>query len=122
MIHQASKPGANSHRLLNLLSNPNDPARRACTRITRELALLVFGLAQIIGASVHDNRPAQDALGPNQLDLLVREAALGVAPAVRLEVAQVADVALVVVGGAVCLGEGIDCDGERAVSARGGDG
>jgi hypothetical protein len=52
---------------------------------------------------------ANDALGTNQLDQLVRDVALCVTLAVCLEVAQVTDVALVVAGGAVRLVVWVDC-------------
>lgn len=46
---------------------------------------------------------ANDALGANELDQLVLDAALGVALAVGLEVAEITDVTLLVAGGAVGL-------------------
>lgn len=52
---------------------------------------------------------ANNALGSNQLDELVGNAALGVALGVCLEVAQVADVTLLVPGSTVGLVEGVDC-------------
>ena len=52
---------------------------------------------------MHHDRPAQHALRPDQLDQLVRHGTRGVALAVRLEVAEVADVTLAVGGGAVRL-------------------
>jgi hypothetical protein len=57
---------------------------------------------------VDDNSAAKNALGADQLDELVRDGALGVALGVGLEVAQVADVALAVGGGAVGLVVGVD--------------
>lgn len=70
-------------------------------------------LAEVVGAGVHDDGPAEDALGPDQLDEFVGDGSLGVALAVRLEVAEIADVADVVGGGAVLLGVGVDCQGRR---------
>lgn len=70
-------------------------------------------LAEVVGAGVHDDGPAEDALGPDQLDEFVGDGALGVALAVCLEVAEIADVADVVGGGAVLLGVGVDCQGRR---------
>ena len=55
-----------------------------------------------------DDSATEDALGADQLDELVRDGALGVALGVGLEVAQVADVALAVGGGAVGLVVGVD--------------
>lgn len=104
--------------MLNLLSNANDTASRTTAGIARSLTLLVSALAQIISASVHDDRPAQHALGPDQLDLLVRDGALGVPLAVGFEVAEVADVAFAVGGGAVGLGEGVDCEKRGFVLER----
>ena len=62
---------------------------------------------------MHNDRAPQDALRPNQLHLLVGEGALRIALGVRLEVAEVADVALAVGGGAVGFGEGVDWAVER---------
>jgi len=66
---------------------------------------------------VHDDGAAQHALGADQLDELVRDGAFGVALGVGLEVAQVADVALAVGGGAVGLVVGVDW-WEGSVSRR----
>ena len=55
-----------------------------------------------------NNSASKNALGADQLDVLVRDGALGVALGVGLEVAQVADVALAVGGGAVGLVVGVD--------------
>jgi len=44
----------------------------------------------------------------NELDLRVLDAALGVALAIRLEVAEIADVAVAVAGRAVLFAEGVD--------------
>lgn len=86
-----------------LLSNTDDTASGTATSVTGLLALLVTALAEVVGASVHDDSAAEDALGADQLDVLVGHGALGVALGVGLEVAQVADVALAVAGGAVGL-------------------
>jgi len=56
-----------------------------------------------------DGTYADDALGADKLDELVRHASLSVALAVRLEVAQVTDVAGLVLGGAVVFAVGVDC-------------
>ena len=71
-------------------------------------------LAEVVSSSVNDNSAANDALGANQLDQLVCGAALSVALAVGLEVAQVTDVALVVFGRAVRLVVGVDWVGVLA--------
>lgn len=95
-----------------LLSDTDNATSRTPARIARSLTLLVAALAQIVGAGVHDDGAAEHALGPDELDVLVGDGALGVALAVGFEVAEVADVALAVGGGAVGFGEGVDC-GER---------
>ena len=64
-----------------------------------------------------DDGAAEDALGADQLDELVGDGALGVALGVGLEVAQVADVALAVGGGAVGLVVGVDCAERKKESA-----
>ena len=92
-----------------LLSDPNDAASRTTARVARRLALLVPALAEVVGARVHDDGAAEDALGPDELDLAVRQGPLGVALRVRLEVAEVADVAFCVRGGAVRFAEWVDC-------------
>ena len=65
-------------------------------------------LPQVVRARMHDNRAAEHALRPNQLDLLVLDRSLGVALAVGFEVTEVADVALAVGGGAMGFAVGID--------------
>ena len=105
-----------SPKILHLLSNANDTASRTKTGITRSLTQLMPALAQVISASVHDDRAAQHALRPDQLDLLVRDGALCVSLGVGFEVAEVADVAFAVGGGAVGLGEGVDCRRRRRES------
>lgn len=58
---------------------------------------------------------ADDAVGADELDVRVHDGALGVALAISLDVAQVADVAGLIRGGAVRLVVGVDC----GASARG---
>ena len=84
-------------------------ASRAGTSVTSLLALLVATLAKVVGASVDNNGAAEDALGTDQLDELVANGALGIALAVSLEVAQVTNVALLVLGGTVGLAVRVDC-------------
>jgi len=93
----------------NLLGNTNDTASGTSASVASLLALLVLALAKVIGASVDNNSAAENALGADQLDVLVGDGAFGVALGVGLEVAQVADVALAVGGGAVGLVVGVDC-------------
>ena len=67
---------------------------------------------------MHDDSPSQHALGPNELNEAVGNAAFGIALAVGFEVAEIADVALGVGGGAVLFAEGVDW--ERKEGVRGG--
>lgn len=98
--HQLINP---HHPSLNLLGDANNAASRTTASVASLLALLVAALAEVVGAGVHDDGAAQHALRADQLDVLVGHAARGVALAVGLEVAKVADVALGVGGGAVGL-------------------
>lgn len=84
-------------------------ASRARASVAGLLALLVATLAEVIGASVDNDGAAEDALGADQLDELVGDGALGVALAVGLEVAQVTNVALVILRGTVGLAVRVDC-------------
>ena len=65
-------------------------------------------LAEVISSSVDDNGTANDALGADQLDQLVCDTSLRIALTISLEVAQVTDVALLVLGGTVCLVVGVE--------------
>jgi len=91
-----------------LLRNANHTASWPGSSIARRLALLVPALAEVVSARVHHNRTSEHALRPDQLDVLVGDGALGVALAVGLEVAQVANVALRVRGGAVLFAVGVE--------------
>lgn len=121
-MHHASPPLIPHPTLLSalpyLLRNANDTASGTGTRVARSLTLLVSALAQVIRAGMHDDRPAQDALRSDQLDQLVRDGPLGVALAVGFEVAEVADVAFAVGGGAVGFGERVEV-GSSACAAVG---
>ena len=70
-------------------------------------------LPQIIRATVHNDRPSEHALRPNELDEGVGYGAFGIALFVGLDVAEVADVALGVGGGAVLFAEGVDWEEEE---------
>lgn len=114
-IHQSSPIPIPSHILpspstagINLLGNADNTASGTGASVASLLALLVLALAEVVGAGVDDDGAAEDALRADQLDELVRDGALGVALGVGLEVAQVADVALAVGGGAVGLVVGVD--------------
>jgi hypothetical protein len=70
-----------------------------------------FGDRRIIRKKTYTN----NALGSNQLDQLVGVASLGVALAVSLEVAQITDVTLLVVGCTVGLVLGVDYSALAAI-------
>jgi hypothetical protein len=99
-----------------LLGDTDNTASRTGASVASLLALLVLALAEVVGAGVDDDGAAEHALRADQLDELVRDAALGVALGVGLEVAQVADVALAVRRGAVRLVVGVDWVGRKRVS------
>jgi hypothetical protein len=103
-----------------LVGDTNDTASGAGTGVTGLLGLLVSALAEVVGAGVDNNGAlwksvwlyvwrkgkvtyANDALGADELDQLVLDAALGVTLAVGLEVTEVTDVTLLVAGGTVGL-------------------
>jgi hypothetical protein len=100
-----------------LLGDTDNTASRPGTSVASLLALLVVALAEVVGAGVNNNSAAKNALRADQLDELVRDAARGVALGVGLEIAQVADVALAVAGGAVGLVVGVDCTERKKESA-----
>lgn len=100
----------------NLLGNTDNTASGTSASVASLLALLVAAFAKVVGAGVDNDGAAEDALGADQLDVLVRDGALGVALGVGLEVAQVADVALAVGGGAVGLVVWVDWWEEGGVS------
>lgn len=70
--------------------------------------LLVVALAEVVGAAVDNDGAADDGLGADQLDVGVSDGALGVAVGVGLDVAEVTDVAVGVLGSAVSLVVGVD--------------
>ena len=94
--------------MTHLVGDANNTASGTSASVTSLLRLLVSALAEVISSSVNDNGAANDALGANQLDQLVRGAALSVTLTVGLEVTQVTNVALVVFGRAVRLVVGVD--------------
>jgi len=87
-----------------LCGDSDDTASRSSTRVSSLLAVLVAALSEIVGAAVNDNGATEDTLGSNQLDQLVGLGALGVALSVGFEVAQVTDVALLILRCTVGLG------------------
>ena len=94
--------------MTHLVGDANNTASETSASVTSLLRLLVTALAQVVSSSMNDNSATNDALGANQLDQLVRSAALGVTLAIGLEVTQVTDVALLVLGGTVGLVVGVD--------------
>lgn len=116
------------------------------TSISSQLRLLVISSAEIIGAVMDDNGSlstihqhslsfpiqayihpgpevayTQNALGTDQLDELVRHGHFDIALVVGLEVAHVADVAFLVVWGAMRLVERVDCiEGAKLASVFAG--
>lgn len=84
------------HVTLHLRGNANDTAGRARTSIASLLALLVATLAKVIGAAVNNNGATKNTLRANQLDQLVRDAAVGIALTIRLDVSEVTNVAIAV--------------------------
>lgn len=115
IIISSSSSGKEAQDHPNLLGDTNDTASGTSASVASLLALLVLALAEVVSASVDDDSAAEDALGADQLDELVGDGALSVALGVGLEVAQVADVALAVGGGAVGLVVGVDCGGRMAL-------
>ena len=125
-----------SYRKGNLVGDTNDTASRARTSVTSLLGLLVAALAEIVGTGVDDDGAlfvcvssgyrkrvvererkktyANNALRPDQLDQLISVASLSVTLAISLEVAQVTNVALLVVGRTVSLVLGVDYDPSAA--------
>lgn len=79
----------------------------------RSAMSLCLCLALPTGAGTY----ADDAVGADELDVLVRHGTLGVALGVGLDVAEVADVTLLVRGSTVLLAVGVDCPGVVCVSA-----
>ena len=97
-----------SQHRARLRGDANDTASRPGAGVARLETLLVAALAQVVGAGVDDDGAADDALGTDELDVLVVDGALGVALAVRLDVAEVAHVASLVRRAAVRLAVRVD--------------
>jgi len=123
---------------MDLGGDANDTASRTSASVASLLGLLVSALAEVVGAGVNDDGAlgdvrcdshsrsrtgwnemggamdekartyANNALGSDELDQLVLMAALSIALAVGLVVAQVTDVAFLVVGSTVGLVLGVD--------------
>jgi len=100
----------------NLRGDADDTAGRAGTSVSGLLGLGVVALAEVVGAAVDDDGAADDALGADELDELVRHAALGVTLTIGLNVTQVTDVAVLVFGGAVLLAVGVEVRASRCAS------
>jgi len=91
-----------------LSRDANDTTSRTKARIARLLALLVVAPAQIISAAVHNHSAANHAIRPDQFDQAIRDGSVDVALTVCLEVAEIADVTLIVGGSAVGLVVGVE--------------
>lgn len=89
-------------------ADANDTASRAATGVASLLALDMAAPAEVVDSGVDDDGTADDALGADQLDELVLDGTAGVALRVRVEVAEVANVAVLVARGAVLLVVGVD--------------
>lgn len=85
------------------LGNANNAAPDAGTSVARWLAQLVSTLAKIIGIGVHDNGASDDAVGAEERNLGVGDFDLGGAVAGGLNVAQIAQVTILVDGSAMLL-------------------
>lgn len=94
---------------MHLCGNANDTASWTATSVSSLLALSVATLSKIIGAGVHNNSAAEDALWADQLDQLVLDRALCVALAIGFEVSEVTDVALRILWSTVLLAVWVDC-------------
>ncbi len=101
--------------VLILIGHANDPAGWTGPCTARLLAVVGAALAEIVGAGVHHHRASQHRVGPHQLDVGVRAAALGHPVAVRGNVAQVADMADRILGRPVVLAVRVEVgSGRRA--------
>lgn len=81
--------------------------RQPCSGCARNLRVERRTLAQIVGLGVDDDRATDDRVWPVQLDHVVLQLELGLAP-LEVDVAQVADVSLSVGRSAVRLAFGIE--------------
>lgn len=96
-----------SHKCL--CGNTNNTAGRTSTGVTSLLGLLVTTTAKVVSTGVDDEGTAENALSTEQLHELVFLGANGVTLSVGLEVAQVTNVTLGVLGSTVGLAVGVDC-------------
>jgi hypothetical protein len=88
-------------------------ASRTRASVASSLGELVATLAKVVGAAVNDNSTADDAVRADELDQAVRDSALCIARAVRLDIAQVANVTLLVRRSTVGLAEWVDYPAEQ---------
>ena len=102
--------------MTHLVGDANNTASGTSASVTSLLRLLVSALAEVISSSVDDNGTANDALGADQLDQLVCDTSLRIALTISLEVAQVTDVALLVLGGTVLLVVGVEMGAGRCAA------
>lgn len=96
----------------------DDPAGESSPRVSGDLALLTAAFAQIVLVGVDDHGAAQDARLAVESDSCVFDPDFGVAGAIRLEVPEIAGVAVVwaVFGGAVFRSVGIKVRSGRRAS------
>jgi hypothetical protein len=92
----------------SLRRDTNDTAGGSGTGVASLEGLLVAALAEVVGAGVHNDGAANNALGADELHQGVGDGALGVALAVGLEVAEVTNVADIVSAVAVVLAVGVE--------------
>lgn len=85
------------------------PAWTTTVRYNKQSAITSFSLARGLEFTY-----ANDAVGANQLDEAVLDGALGIALAIRVNVAEIADVAGVIRGSTVVLAVGVNWMGESA--------
>lgn len=95
---------------VNLFCNADNAASWTATSIASFLALCVATLAKVISAAVHDNGAPQNTRWTDQLYQRVFNRALCIALAISLEVSQVTDVTLAVLGSTMLLVEWVDWD------------
>jgi hypothetical protein len=96
-----------------LVGDTDDTAGRSGTSVASLEGLLALSLAKVIGAGMCNNSTTDDAVGADQLDQVVRHAALGVALGIGLNVAKVAHVAVLVGRAAVRLSVRVEVRASR---------
>lgn len=98
------------------VGDANNTTSRSGAGVTSLQRLLVAALTQVVGATVDNHRSANDRVGTKQLHQKVLSGALGHARSVGGDVAQVANVSVVVLWGTVGLGEGVEVRASRGAT------